>query len=1032
MTVMFCDLVGSTEMSNRMDEEELRDVLHQYHALGERIVASYGGHIAQFLGDGLLVYFGYPAAHEDDAERAVRAGLDLLLGLEDSAKAGGPKLDARIGVHTGPVVVGDVGGVHRREVLAQGGTVNLAARLQSTAQPGTLVISGDTLKLVTGIFLTEDLGPQSLKGVAGPVVAYRVDMPTGVRSRLDIAGGRLTPLVGRDLEVGLLLDRWEHVQEGEGQVVLISGEAGVGKSRLALALRDRVKDQPHTWLECRCSPYTQNSPFHPVIELVNQGLMLLPQDSDADKLGKLERGLELSGFNLDESVPVFAALLNLPLGDKYAPLEISPELLRSKTLEGFVRWCLALGNFQPLVLVVEDLHWNDPSSLELLGNLIEQSPTAKVLLVGTARPEFTSPWGQRSNLTPIQLTHFGKRQARELVQKMSPDLRFPDDVLDAILERAGGVPLYVEELTRMVMDSGMLRAEDGRYVLKGALADLAIPDTLHDSLAARLDRLSSAKEVAQTAAALGREFPYALLAAVAGMDEPKLRQGLDRLTQAELLYQRGTPPEAVYTFKHALIQDAAYESMLKSTRRALHAKIAQTLAERFPERVQSQPEIAAKHLELAGRTLDAVTNFHRAAELAGQRHANLEAVAHLNHALTLLRAMPDHETFGELELNLCLLLGQASIRARGYAHPETAEAFETAARLCDTVGNPDMKAMALTGLAAYLVSAGESFRGAEAARRVVEIGDTLHNDLYLVLGHVQAGYAEFFKGNNERALEHAEAALRSYSFDAHGQIGLTFSVDQGVAAHGFANSSLFFLGYREKALHHLEQMERLSERINHPHTSAFTLNWRAQSYVDAEDFATVREAAEACVALGQRYGFPLWLGVGKIFSGWARALGQGDEQAIDQIEEGLAIVEQTGMGTTMVFNYFLLAQASAFFRRFEDAHAVLDVAEGHLDKTRMHFGRPQLYRERGILLVADGGDEQLAENLLRKSIETARAQKAKTSECQAALELARLWQRQGKTKEARELLQPIYTWFTEGHDMPYLVRAKALLAELSA
>ena len=575
--------------------------------------------MANYLGDGVLVYFGYPRAHEDDAERAVRAGLDMLARLARDFGAlnatlqveRGVRLAARIGVHTGPVVVGDLGGGARREDLALGETLNLAARLQGVAAPDTVVISDATRRLVRGIFVLEDLGPQRLKGIAEAVAAHRVVQPSGVRSRLDLAAGRLTLFTGRHAELAVVLEGWERTHEWRGQTVLVTGEAGVGKSRLVLALRERLADQAHTWLECRCSPYTQHTAFRPVVELIEQGLGFQAADSPADKIAKLERALELGGLTLPETVPLFADFLSVPLTAGYAPLQLSPELLRRKTLAALAAWTLALGEVQPVLLLVEDLHWCDPSSLELLGRLIEQSPTARVMLVCTARPEFASPWPARSNLTPLQLGRLTQRQARAMVAALSPGRALPEPVAELLVTRADGVPLYVEELTRTVLESGLLVEGEGRWELTAPLTELAIPATLHDSLVARLDRLSAPKEVAQRAAVLGREFPYALLAATAGLDEPTLRHGLARLVEAELLFERGEPPAATYTFKHALTQEAAYQSLLKRTRRDLHARVARVLVEEFPAQAAAAPEVVARHLEAAGLVDQAIAEYQR-------------------------------------------------------------------------------------------------------------------------------------------------------------------------------------------------------------------------------------------------------------------------------------------------------------------------------------------------------------------------------------------------------------------------------------
>ena len=593
LTVLFCDLVGSTPLSQQLDAEDWRDVVTQYQQTARAAVTRFGGHVARYLGDGLLIYFGWPTAREDDPERAIRAGLAILDAMTPlNAKLGadnGTHLAVRIGMHTGPVVIADGGEVF-------GETPNVAARVQSAAEPDTVVISAVTQRLVAGMFVLEDRGPQALKGVREPVVLYRVVQPSGVRSRLDIAAGRLTRFVGREVELATLVDRWERAQDGEGQNVVVLGEAGVGKSRLVYELHEHLGSVPHTWLECGATPYTEGTPFHPVIALVSRGLTFTPEDTATEKLRKLEIGLRALAST--ETAALLADFLGLPPPTR---LQLSPELQRRKTLDLLAQWNLALSEVQPLVVVVEDLHWCDVSTLELLGHLIAQSPTARVVLLATARPEFTPPWPARSNLTTVQLARLTKRQTRDMIATLART-ELPAATLDALVARVDGVPLYVEELTKAMAEPGAARGVD------------AIPASLADSLMARLDRLSAAKEVAQRAAVLGREFGYPLLAAMVGMDEAALRQGLGRLVDAEILFARGEPPTATYAFKHALIQETAYQSLLKRTREALHARVVRALVAEFPERAEAEPEVVARHAEAAQLRDEAVAYYERTGE----------------------------------------------------------------------------------------------------------------------------------------------------------------------------------------------------------------------------------------------------------------------------------------------------------------------------------------------------------------------------------------------------------------------------------
>jgi len=606
LTVMFCDLVDSTALSSRLDPEDLREVVRAYQTTCEEVIQRYGGHIAQYLGDGLLVYFGYPQAHEDDAHRAVWAGLgilDALAALNARLEPRtGVRLAVRLGIHTGLVVVGEVGGISRHEQLALGETPNLAARIQGLAAPDALLTSAATYRLVEGYFACQDLGMHSLRGVATPMQVYRVVQASAAQSRLDVMGATsLTPLVGRDAELTLLVERWAQSQDGLGQVVLLSGEAGIGKSRLVEALRQRLGSEGMASIVLRCSPYYTNSALYPVIDHLQRLLHFHREDMPEEKLDKLERSLHEYRFARDEVMPLFAALLSVPFPDgRYPPLHLSPQQQKRKTAEALVAWLVEAAERQPLLAVWEDLHWADPSTLELLSLIIDQSRTARMLTLLTCRPEFQPRWSPRSHLTHLTLNRFTHPQVERLIAQAMHGKSLPSEVVQQVVAKTDGVPLFVEELLKMILESGLVREEDERYVLTGPLPLLAIPATLQDSLMARLDRLAPVKEVAQLGAVLGRSFPYDLIQAVAPMDETTLQRGLAQLVDAELLYQRGHPPQAQYLFKHALIQDAAYQSLLRSTRQQYHLRIAQVLAEQFPETTQTQPELIAQHYTEAG------------------------------------------------------------------------------------------------------------------------------------------------------------------------------------------------------------------------------------------------------------------------------------------------------------------------------------------------------------------------------------------------------------------------------------------------
>ena len=675
LTVLFCDLVGSTMLSGQLDPEDLRAVVRAYQETAAVVIQRYEGHIAQYLGDGLLVYFGYPQAHEDDAQRAVHTGVELVEaigGLNTRLEASyGVQLAVRLGIHTGPVVVGDIGGGGRHEQLALGETPNIAARLEGLAAPNTVVISPVTARLVRQTFVLEDLGASALKGVAEPMAVWRVLGPRIPSRHDDEATPNRTPfLVGRDEELGLLRRRWEQSKEGLGQVVLLSGAAGLGKSSLVAALRAQVGREGYARLTLRCSPYYTNSALYPVIEHLQQVLQFERTDPPETKLAKLEQGLQTCRLPREEVVPLFGALLAVPLpAERYPARSMSPQQQRQQTQDALVAWLLEEATRQPVLAVWEDLHWADPTTLELLGLLVEQTPTAAMLHVLTFRPEFSPPWPTRSHMTPITLHRLERPQVEALIAHLAGGKALPAEVVAHIVAKTDGVPLYVEELTKMLLASDLLRAEAEHYVLTGPLSTMAIPETLQDSLMARLDQLTTAKEVAQLGAVLGREFAYDMLRAISSQDEATVQDGLARLVAAELLYQRGRPPRAWYMFKHALIQDAAYASLLRSTRQQVHQQVAQLLEARFPEIVETQPEFVAQHYTAADFAEQAVPYWQRAGEQASERSAYLEAISHLTTGIELLKTLPETPARTKQSLTLTLPLARHCRWRKGSQRP---------------------------------------------------------------------------------------------------------------------------------------------------------------------------------------------------------------------------------------------------------------------------------------------------------------------------------------------------------------------------
>jgi TOMM system kinase/cyclase fusion protein len=1039
LTVLFCDLVDSTRLASQLDPEELRQVVQAYQATCAKVIARFEGHIAQYLGDGLLVYFGYPLAHEDDAQRAVRAGLGMVEAVGQLNTRLEPErgvhLAVRLGIHTGLVVVGDVGDGARQEQLALGETPNIAARLQEMATPNTLVISAATFPLLGGFFACQPLGTPLLKGLAQPLAVYRVLYESMARSRLEAASSTgWTPLVGREQEIGVLRERWAQVKDGLGQVVLLSGEAGIGKSRLVQVLKEQVAAEPQTWLTpCQCSPYHQHSALYPLIELLERVVLRFErEESSSQKLSKLEGFLVQYGLPLAEALPLFAALLSLPLPADCAPLLVSPEQQKQQTLHALLTILLRIAAQQPVLFVMEDLHWVDPSTLELLSLLVDQGPTARILALFTCRPDFSPPWTGRAHLTQVTVNRLPRRQAVEVIRQVAHGKGLPPEVVEQIVAKTDGVPLFVEELTKMVLESGLLQERDERYALTGPLHPLAIPATLHDSLMARLDRLAAVKALAQLGATLGREFSYALLRAVAPWDEGFLHQGLRQLVAAEFLYQRGVPPQATYTFKHALIQDVAYQSLLKSTRQQHHQRIAQALEAQFPETVATQPALVAQHYTTAGCTAQAVVYWQRAGHQASERSAHLEAVSHVTTGIALLKTLPETPEHTQHALTLHIALGAALQMAKGLAAPEVEHAYTQARALCQQVGETPELVPVLFGLWRFYLVRSQLHTARELGDTLLRLARHADDPALAVLAHYALGFTWFNLGALPVARQHLEEAIARYTPDQHRAPIFRIGQDPGVGCRAYAARTLWLLGYPAQALAHLHEALVLAHELLHPFSLAWARCWAAFVFQFRRDVSAVHEHAEAAVALSTEKGFPQWAAWGTSMHGWALAMqGQG-EAGMAQVRQGIAALRATGAALLVPYFCTLLAEVSAHLGHIEDGLQALAEAHTLVEQQEERWWEAEVCRLRGVLLLRQPGTPPAeAEAWLQRALDVARRQEAKALELRAAMSLARLWQQQGKRAEARELLAPVYGWFTEGFDTADLQEAKALLEALA-
>jgi predicted ATPase len=983
------------------------------------------------------VYFGFPTAHEDDAHRAILAGLGMLDAMHTRntrlAQEHGIRLSIRVGLHTGLTVIGDVGAGQKHELLALGEAPNIAARIQSLAAPDTVAISADTYRLVEGYFTVEDLGRQTLRGVAAPLQVYRVLRHSGAQSRLDVVGTRgLTPLVGREQEVGFLLERWHWVKAGQGQVVLLSGEAGIGKSRLVQVLKDQVTSEHHTRLECRSLPHYQNSALYPVIDLLQRLLQWQHDASPDEKLDTLAQALSQYRLPLQETMPLLAPLLALPLPeDRYPPLPFSPERQRQKTLEVLLAMLLEPSAQRPVLFILEDLHWTDPSTLELLALLMDQIPTVSFCALLTCRPTFQPPWSSRSYVTQVTLSRLAQPQVGRMAEHVAGGKRLPAEVLRQIVEKTDGVPLFVEEMTKAILESGYLKETDAHYEVTGTLPALAIPATLQDSLMARLDRLVTAKAVAQYAAVLGRHFSYALLHAVSQLDEPTLQRELGRLVDAELVYQRGLPPQATYLFKHALIRDIAYASLLRSTRQGYHQRVVTVLEAQFPETATTQPELLAQHCTEAGLNAQAVRYWYQAGQHASQRSAHAEAVAHCTQGLAVLTTLPHTPERARQELAFQTSLGQTLIAVHGYAAEEVEHVYRQARALSQEVDDTAEQVRALMGLyAVFHVRANHEAVHALTGE-LLQLGQAAQDPLVLIQTYATAGASLLMQGQFALARTRLEHALSLYRPQRDDPSAYFFGHHPVVQNLGSLAEVLWVLGYSERAVQHCDEALTFAQGLSHPFSLAFALCLKVQTHQRRREANLVQEQAETLVTASTEHGFPFRAAVGNMLLGWALVERDAGQAGIARIEEGIAAFQTTGAKLLMPMWLTLLAEAYRKLGQIEEGLTVVAEALRAVDDTGEPFYEAELQRLKGEFLLQLSADNQReAEACFQQAMTIAQNQGAKAWELRTATSLARLWHHQGKRQQAHDLLAPVYHWFTEGFDTPDVQEAKALLDKL--
>jgi class 3 adenylate cyclase/predicted ATPase len=1012
LTILFCDLVGSTELSTRLDPEALNEIISRYRKCCARVFTDTGGFVARYLGDGLLAYFGYPRASEDDAERAVNAGLRLVESVGQLHDDIGRPLQVRVGIASGLVLIGDLIGAgteQRHDVVGE--TPNLAARLQTCAEPNTVVISGETRQLVRDLFEYAAVDAKRLKGFAMPIETWRVIKSAEIVNRFRALRTPDTPLVGREQETDLMIGCWDNAKAGNGRVLLISGEPGIGKSRMVQTLLDRLKDKPHVEVRVFCAPHRQGSALYPVIGQLQRAAGIEHDDTPGQKLNKLEATLSRAVVNLDDVTPLIAELLSISTGGRFPPLDLSPQKRREKTLQALIAQLEGLAR-QPTLMVFEDVHWIDPTSLELLSLVVDRAPNLPLLLVVTFRPEFTPPWLGRPYVEHVTLDRLPRGGSAEMIANLTRDRALSSSTVEEIIDRTEGVPLFIEELTKVLIERGS--ASPPRH---------EIPATLRDMLTARLDRLGQAKQVAQIASVLGTEFSAELLRDVMSSGEDRLNAELRKLVAAELLFDQSIASSPSYRFKHALIQEAAYQSLVRSKREEHHRKVAETLKARFPEIVEAQPELVAHHYTGADLKEAALPYWQAAAANAMRRSANLEAIAHLTKAQELLLTLRESPERLQRELALQLALGTPLIATRGFASPEVGKVYGDAPQLFPVVW----------GLWVFYIACAEHGKAHELAHQCRRIAEAVNDTDLLILAHHAMGVSLTNLGQFDSALNELNQGIEIYNREKHAPLAFAYGQDPGVVCRAQAAFCLWFLGLPEQALKRNDEALALARELSHPYSLAAALDFSAWIHQLSQNAGAAEKDAEAAIAISAEREFVFWLLIGMILRGWALTAGNMVDEGIELMRQGLTGYQATGAGIMRPYYLALMAQALAMTGELKEALRLLDEAEAAVRNSGERWYEAELYRHKGRLILQDSArapeDERrrLAEDYFERALAVAGQQGAKLLELRAAAELCRLWSGGDKAAKAKQRLAEVYGRFQEGFELKDLRDAYALL-----
>ncbi len=1029
LTVMICDLVGSTALSARLDPEDMGAVIDAFQAACARITVAFDGFLADFRGDGILAYFGYPRAHEDDAERTVRAALDIAAAVARLKTLADAPLSVRIGIATGLVVVGEVGGEGAlRDRTVVGDTPSLAARLQALAEPGTVVVAASTRRLLGDLFRLRDLGLHKVKGIAEPIAAWAVDGVSASESRFGaVHAAGLTDLIGREDELDFLLKRQRLGWKGEGQIVLLSGEPGIGKSRLAAALEERIADEPHTALRYQFSPYHANSALYPFIAQLERAARFRADDTSEQRLEKLEALLAVAAPRVQDTAPLFAALLSIPFGDRYPTLAPNPAQQRRRTLAALLDQFEGLARQKPVLLLFEDAHWADAASLELIDLIVEQVRQLPVLAVFTFRPGFEPPWVGLPNVGTLTLGRLDRNNVESLVTQVAGGRALPAEVMNQIVAKTDGNPLFVEELTKAVLEGNILLKDADSYRLDGPLPPLAIPATLQDSLMARLDRLAPEKEIGQIGAVIGREFSYSLMRELVRRDETALKHSLAKLEQAELVFRRGEPPEAIYSFKHALVRDAAYQSLLKSRRHQLHGQIARTMEQKFPDIVARQPEIVAHHFTEAGLVEPAIDYWLKAGKFALSRSASA-AVGHLKQGLKQIPNIDDPMLRNKWELLLQTSLGNSLRAIKGWSTDSVKHAYTRALALCKESGLDEHTLPAMFGLWTWNFVRPSLGEAQALAEHLLNTAENVDDSVYKVLAHQALGFTLFAQG--KFAAAHAELD-RSISMcgDSKAAAYLDLSAqDPRVHVRLYDGMALWFLGYPDQALRICAEGRLYADASQHPFSEAMVRTISLRVHQFRGEAAVVAGQANAAIALCEEHEFVHYLAMALILRGWAIAQQGEFEKGIVEIQKGLE--KQRAIGSLFHESYTLglLADACIKNERYAQALEFLDQAQLRLgEEGSERFYAAEIYRLLGEAYLRSHQDLEQAEHFFCKGLKVAREQKAKSLELKLCVSIYDLYELRQNADKYRSQLGDVYGFFSEGFDTMDLVRAKSRL-----